>query len=238
MKNIKLLFFLLFILTCSTQLQAQLILDSRKFIEVTGSAEMTIQPDEIELEIILVEYEKNEKKIELKEIEEEFYGILKDNSISTNSLTLSGSEQYDHWWYWWHNRRGHYTQRVVTLNLNKETNFLKLAQDLNKPWVESMRIANTKNKDIQKYRKEVKIDAVKAAQEKATYLLESVGEKVGNVISIIEIPENSSSSYWYREPNVLRSNIYGSTTNDDEDAIENVASIKLRYEIKAKFEIK
>lgn len=236
MKNSKILFFLLFIIAFNIKLQAQSTFDTRKFIEVTGSAEMTIQPDEIELEIVLVEYDKNGQKVKLKTVEDEFYEIIRKNSINTNSLTLNSSDAY-YWWYWWSYRDRPYTRKTLNLKLNKETNFLKLVEDLNKKWVESIRIANTKNKDIQKYRKEVKIEAVKAAKEKATYLLESVGEQIGNVISIEEIPENNN--YWYRNTNLLsNSNISLNSTNDNDDAVKNVASIKLRYEIKAKFEIK
>lgn len=236
MKNIKTLFFLLFMLACIIKSQAQSNFDARKFIEVTGSAEMTIQPDEIELEIILVEYDKNGQKVKLKTVENEFYEILKKNSINTNSLTLNSSEAY-YWWYWWSYRDRPYTRKTLNLNLSKETNILKLVEDLNKKWIESIRIASTKNKDIQKYRKEVKIEAVKAAKEKATYLLESVGEQIGNVISIEEIPENNN--YWYKNSNLLSNSIMSpNSTNDNDDAIKNVASIKLRYEIKAKFEIK
>jgi hypothetical protein len=42
MKNKKPLLFLLSMLACGFQLQAQTTFDTRKFIEVTGSAEMTI----------------------------------------------------------------------------------------------------------------------------------------------------------------------------------------------------
>lgn len=63
MKKIHLLLFVM-ILTFS-QLQAQTNIDNRKYIEVTGSAEMLVQPDEIELEIILLEYDIEGKKIEL-----------------------------------------------------------------------------------------------------------------------------------------------------------------------------
>ena len=123
------------------------------------------------------------------------------------------------------------------MNLNKETNFLKLVEDLNEKWVENIRIASKKNKDIQKYRKDVKIEAVKAAKEKATYLLESVGEHIGSVISIEEIPENNN--YWYGNTNLLSNSIINhNATNNNDDEVKNVASIKLRYEIKAKFEIK
>ena len=97
MKNIKTLLFLV-VLVCGIKLQAQTNIDTRKFIEVTGSAEMTIQPDEIELEIVLVEYDKNGQKVKLNTIESNFYEVLKRNDINTNSLTLNTADTY-YWWY-------------------------------------------------------------------------------------------------------------------------------------------
>ncbi|HAI77366.1 MAG TPA: hypothetical protein DCM08_14120 [Microscillaceae bacterium] len=154
----------------------------------------------------------------------------------TNSLTLNSADSY-YWWYWWSYRESPFARKTFHLKLNKETNFLQLVEDLNQKWVESIRIANTKNKDIQTYRKEVKIEALKAAKEKATYLLESVGEQIGSVLSIEEISENNN--YWNRNNNLSsNSNISLNSANINDDAVKNVANIKLRYEIKAKFEIK
>jgi uncharacterized protein len=207
--------------------------DTRKYIEVTGSAEMSIQPDEIELEIILVEYDKEGKKINLDKVNSDFNDVLIKNGIDIKTLTLISSSNY--WWYWWSNRKESYQTKTINLKLNKETNFLKLVEDLNKKWVQNISIAKSTNKEIYKFRKEVKIEAIKAAKEKASYLLESVGEQIGGVISIQEIPEENN--YWYNRNNMLsNSNISVSSRNSD--AVENVAEIKLRYEIKVKFEIK
>jgi uncharacterized protein YggE len=233
MQHLKILFSF-FVILFNFSLQAQNNLDTRKFIEVTGSAEMTIQPDEIELEIVLVEYDKEKKKIKLSDVESIFYDILKKNNINTESIILNSSNTY-HWLRWWSYRDKSYVSKTVKLKLTKETNFLKLVEDLNEKWVQSIQIANTTNKDIQKYRKEVKVEAVKAAKEKATFLLESIGERIGSVISIEELPEGNN--YWNRNRNLL-SNSNISSISEGEDAVKNVASIKLRYEIKAKFEIK
>jgi len=69
----KAILFILFLF--STSIFAQTI-DTRKTIEVTGSAEMSIVPDEIELEIILLEYNLNGKKVTLSNIESDFNKIL------------------------------------------------------------------------------------------------------------------------------------------------------------------
>lgn len=45
-----------------------------------------------------------------------------------------------------------------------------------------MRIGELENKDILTYHQKGKIEALKAAERKATYLVEALGKKLGNVI--------------------------------------------------------
>jgi|688.fasta_scaffold190214_2 uncharacterized protein YggE len=230
--NLKLFLIILFLQ--ANYLFAQPATDTRKFIEVTGSAEKTIKPDEIELEIVISEYVKDGSTVKLENIEKEFYLALKKNSINTDSLKLNGLES-NYWWYWWNNRNKNLKSKTFKLSIRSDINFLKLTEELNKKWVESISIIEKKNKNIQNYRREVKIEAIKAAKEKATYLLESIGEQIGNVISVEEIPDEATIFYPSRN---LTSNSILNTSSSETDEISNVSSIKLRYEIKVKFEIR
>ena len=45
------------------------------------------------------------------------------------------------------------------------------------------------------YRKQGKIEALKAAREKASYLVEAMGQQLGEVIRIIEPADNNISRY-------------------------------------------
>lgn len=94
---------LLVSLLIGNTLSAQYLTDNTKFIEVTGSAEQSIKPDEIELEIVLIEYVNDGVTIKLDKIEPEFYATLKKNNIDTGLLNLNGLETFN-WWYWWSNR--------------------------------------------------------------------------------------------------------------------------------------
>ena len=96
----------------------------------------------------------------------------------------------------------------------------------------SMRIAALKNKDIVKYREQVKTEAMKAAKKKAGYLLESVNEELGSVISVIELDENIPI---WRPENILSNSIISS---NDSDINQSTRKIKLKYEIKVRFEIR
>jgi len=236
----KAILFILFLF--STSIFAQTI-DTRKTIEVTGSAEMSIVPDEIELEIILLEYNLNGKKVTLSNIESDFNKILIKNNIDTKSINLEASNNNWYWWHWWNYRYESYHTKTIHLKLNKETNFLKLVEDLNEKWTQSIRISKTTSREIQRLRKEVKKEAMRAAKEKATYLLESVDETIGSLLSAEEMPEAQNAlNFWYNRPNLIN-NVSNSVMNSNsfsssDNGIENVGNIKLRYEIKAKFEIK
>ena len=215
-------------------------------ITVTGSAEILIEPDEIQLEIIIREYQDSEKskkdrksaqKIGLAKIENELYAILEKNKISKENLTLSNIGFY--WYYWWSYRNDYFQQKRFNLRLTEDADFMALVKDLNQPWMQSLRIAKTTSKELQAARKRVKIAAVKAAKEKATYLLESLDESLGQVITIEEIPDQSSHNWYWRSNNNLVSNTLLSDRNrgGGEGNIEHINAIKLRYEIKAVFEI-
>jgi len=207
--------------------------DERRFISVTGSAELIVSPDELELEIVLKEYSSNKnKRVELATIESKFEDILKKNNIDRQNVLFGNSNFY--WYYWWSYRNDTYKQKKYNIKLNSSTDFLSLVQDLDIDGVHSLRISNSSNKELQRLRKDIKIAALQAAKEKAMYLLESIDEKVGKVISIEEVPDNRN--YYWRGNQRILSNV-AVTSNSSNDEIENVAKIKLRFEVKAKFEI-
>jgi len=200
-----------------------------RYIQVKGSAEMSIPPDNIELQIALQEYTRLDKKIGLIKVEDKVKKILTKNSIPIDKLTFSNSSY--NWYYWWQNRNRSIRRQNYTIKLQADTDFLQLVKDLNIKGVRSIRISNTSHQEIQKFRKEVKIAAIKAAKEKATYLLESVDENVGKVLFVKEMNENS----WWARNNNLVSNVV--VNSGDESGFDNVSDIKLRYEIEARFEI-
>jgi uncharacterized protein YggE len=201
-----------------------------RYITVTGSAEVNVQPDEIELEIVLQEYGDQYNKTDLTKIEKEFFNVLEKNNISMDKVTFNNAGYY--WYYWWTYRNNFYKEKRYNVKLDKTTDFLSLMKDLDRKGVSSLRIAKTTNEQLQTLRKEVKIQSVQAARDKARYLLESIDEKIGRVMAIEEIPDNSN--YYWRDNQL--SNV-AMSTNKTGDELENIATIKLRYEIKAKFEI-
>lgn len=94
-----------------------------------------------------------------------------------------------------------------------------------------------KNKNEQNFRKDVKIQAIKAAKEKAIYLLSAIGEEVGKVISVEEINDNYNYNP-YSSIASLSNTIVALDSKTSSGEINNTSLIKLKYEIKVTFEIK
>ncbi len=235
-KSSIILFFLFFLTNFMTAQE----LNNLRFIEVTGSAEMKIEPDEIRFQIGIEEYWKEEyekgkeykdyfTKIPLEEIEKNLMSALEKCGINNNQIIIKevGS-------YWDRPGKDFKKSKTIELVLTDFSAVNEILTNVNVKGVNSMRITELKNKDITKYREQVKIEAMKAAKKKATYLLESIDEKLGKVISVIELSENHG--YFWRPQNAVSNSFIASPNSENNE--ENIRKINLKYEVKVRFEIK
>lgn len=92
--------------------------------------------------------------------------------------------------------------------------------------IHTMRIGELENKDMLSYHQKGKIEALKAAQKKATYLVEALGKKLGGVIRIVE--GNNASDISFAQSNVISSNAV---------SFDSFRTIKKNYSMLVRFEI-
>ena len=209
----------------------------KRIITVTGSAEMIVPPDEVELEITMTEYGGGST---ISKIETSLIKLLMGNDVTKDKIMFNGSFTSFYWYYWWHHRNDSRKSKKIIVTLDAKTDFMKLVRDLDKEYISHIRITKTSNKDIQKLRRDVKIEAIKAAKAKAKYLLEAVDEEVGRLITVDELAEvnNDQNFYWnHTNTNSVVSNSVMSYSKSKGSYVGNVPEIKLRYEIKTQFEI-
>lgn len=231
---------LLLVLSCSYVFSQEYNNDCVRFIEVTGSSEMEVEPDEIRFEIGIQEYWKEEfekgkedkdfvTKIPIEKIEKEFMDELERIGVSKDQIIINevGSYMRSH-------GKNFLKSKTIEIVITDFAQINEIILNVKTRGVNNMRIAELKNKDITNYRKQVKIEAMKAAKEKATYLLESVGDSLGQVISVIEI--NSGSNFFQKPQDITSNTIIPSASNNSENS--NMKMIKLKYEIKVRFKIK
>lgn len=233
----KKIFLLAFSIICFIGVKSQTTSNATvRYIEVTGSAELEIEPDEIVLLIGIGEYweEEFQKGTEFKDyktkvpiagIEANLLKELAKLGIAKENIIIRDAGNY-----WRYKGKEALMQKEYELKLS-DISKVNQIMNLNLRGIEYMRIGELKNKNITDYRQQVKIEALKAAKNKAAYLLSSIDETLGAVISIEEIIE--TNNFW--KPQSIYSNSVMTTNNDS--GIENIKKIKLKYEIKAKFQI-
>jgi len=211
-----------------------------RFIEVTGSAEMEVEPDEIRFIIGIEEYWKEEfekraefkdykTKIPIREIENNLLVDLQKIGIEKENIIVKEVGNF-----WRYTGKEFLVSKQLEIVLHDFNKIDQIIKTINTRGVDYMRIGELKNKDITQFRRKVKVEALKAAKEKADYMLGSIDKQTGEVISIVEI-DNDNNNY-IRGYQLMASN---SVMNaPDESGIDNLRKIKLRYEVKARFEIK
>lgn len=218
-------FLLIGILTLGSFVNAQEV--KKNSIEVTGVAEMEIEPDEIIFSIGI----KADNKNDLADNEKKLFETLKSAGVKNEDIKFKSMYQNIY------SKTAKFTKNYQ-FKAGTKANIAKIFEDLNQKWVSSLNIAEVKNTKIADFRKAVKINALKAAKEKADYLLESMGKKTGNAIEIVEIEDYTSDTVLPVAYKSRMANVQMEAADAPVDySFDNIENIKLRYSIKTRYEI-
>ncbi|MGZ8557157.1 MAG: SIMPL domain-containing protein [Chitinophagaceae bacterium] len=208
-------------------------------IEVTGSAEMEIIPDEIFVSIVLREKNKNNDKSKIEVQEDNLLKKLKENGFDTKNLSLSGADgelQYGVF-----RITKVLTEKRLQMKVGNAGEVNKLFQLLDELEIEEANILKTSHSQIEKFRKEIKTEAMKAAKNKADYLLDAIGEQRSKPLFIREQDNSPYLSNQSQNSNLQQIFKTGYGGKNQGTGFENeiaFTKIKIRYEIFARFEIK
>ena len=222
--------FALIIITLSVlSLQAQ---TNGRYIEVTGTSEIEIVPDKIHYLIEIREYfeeefdgkskpEEYRTKVPLSEIEQRLREALANAGIPQNAIRTQEIGDY-----WRQQGQDFLVSKKFDITLTYFNQINEIIQLINTKGIHTMRIGELENKDIRAYHQKGKIEALKAAQKKATYLVEALGKKLGDVIRIVE--KDSENAFPFAQSNVLSS---------DAASFDSFRTIKKNYSMLVRFEI-
>ena len=163
-----------------------------RYIEVTGTSEVEIVPDEIHFIIGIKEYfeeefdgvskpEEYRTKVRIEDIESQMREAL--HSIGITDSDIRTQDVGDYW-----RERGldFLIGKNLDITLHDFTMIDRIISVIDTKGVSSMRIGEMSNKDILKYHEQGKKDALLAARNKAEYMAEALGEEIGKVLSIEE----------------------------------------------------
>ncbi len=208
-----------------------------KKIEVTGRAEQEIVPDEIYFNITLKEYlADNKEKVGIDKLERELQNAVKKVGIEAENLQIQNISSYNYWYWKQKKAKDFLASKQYRIKLSELGMINQLLEYLDPKGIQSTNIAEYSHSEIEKYRKDLKIKALQAAKEKATYMVESIGEQLGGVLEIQEIGDGYQPPMPYaRNAKVMMM----SEAQEDMAVAEDIdfQTIKLQYEVRASFRI-
>jgi uncharacterized protein YggE len=231
----KKLFALAFVALFSLSSFAQQV-DLRKKITVSGVAEAEVTPDIIYVGISLKEYFKdnnNKNRIDITTLENQLFRAVQQAGLSKESLTVNSLSSY------------------ATRDKKKNPEFLASKQyrlkvnDLNRyndiiAAIDPKGIAYTNIESydyskIDRLKLELKVKALQNAKQKANFMIESIGDKLGSALDIQEI-NNEVYPQAYRANTMM---MKSSAADAAESSAEiDFKQIKLSYTVNVVFEIK
>lgn len=212
---------------------------SKPHIEITGTSETEITPDEIYITITLQERMEGKEKLLIEKQEQDLKQNLKELGIDISNITLNNFVA--DFKKVRMNKKDVINSKSYTLKVGSAEMVSKVYERLDKIDAHDAYISKLTHSRILDHTKENRIKAIKAAKEKAEYLLSAVGKQSGMPLEIMEI-DNSifnplSNVRGGRMSNVVQSYTNAENFDDmgsDEITIKKikiVSSFRVKYEI-------
>lgn len=154
------------------------------FIEVTGKAEKEVVPDEIYISIILKERMERGKKVTIDKQEHNLKQQLTGIGIPVENLMVSDVNATILKTGWF--KKDIMAVANYTLKVPDASKLKKVYETFEQLKVNKASIKKVSHSRIEELKKENRITAIKAAKEKADYLLSAIGEQTGKPILITE----------------------------------------------------
>lgn len=180
----------IFVMLTLTRLSAQ---ENKlpRTINVNGTAEMEIVPDEIYVQIDLREYEKKGVgKKDIEKIQNEFLNAVKSIGLTEADISVQAYSGWDPNSFWYHKNKKKDPNMMAGITyevkLSSTQKMDELVKKMDDEATQNFFLSKVSHSKIQDFKKQLKIQAIMAAKEKAAYLAQAIGESVGGAITINE----------------------------------------------------
>lgn len=180
----KIIIYILILLSYKAVSQTKNFLD-KNYIEVKGQAELEIIPNEIYLRIVLNENDYKGKgslnmveKAMFEKLEELGFDLKKDLTIRD---LASNFKKY------WLKTQDIHSNKVYILKTKDAKSAGKVIKELEKLKISNIFIDRLEHSEIDRFKQEVKISAIKVAKKKAEALCTAIGQTCGKALYIKEL---------------------------------------------------
>lgn len=217
-----------------TSVKAQQV-DLRKKIVVSGSSETEVTPDIIYINISLAEYLKDnnsKKKVDITTLENQLISAVQKAGIAKENLTINNLSS---WNYATQKKKNpdFLASKQYKLKVSDLNKYNAIIADIDPKGIQNTNIASYDYSKMNELKKDLKIKALLNAKEKATYMVEALGDKLGSVLEIQDGGDNGI------QPVYANYMMKAASADMSESAQEvDFKKIKINFNVNTTFEIK
>ncbi|PJJ80100.1 SIMPL domain-containing protein [Mucilaginibacter auburnensis] len=207
--------------------------DLRRKIEVSGTVEKEVTPDIINVSISLKEYFDGKTKITISQLEQQLEKAIQAAGIAKDDFTINNLSSYN---YIDPKKKTpeFLASKQYSIRFRDLNKFNQVLSKVDPKGIQYTNVASYDYSKITELKRELQIQALLAARDKANALVSSLNEKLGGVISISEldmsndVPQARFKTF---------SNVAMAESADVPESDIAVQKMKLTFRMNAVFEI-
>lgn len=213
-------------------------------IQVSGSAEMEVVPDQIFVQVDLREYDKKGSgKVDIETIKNKFLAAVKSIGLTEQDISVQNYSGYDqNYWWWYQNKKKKDPDMKATVSylikLSTTAKIDELVKKLDDEATQNFFIQKVTHSKLTEFRKQLKIQAIKNAREKAVYLAEAINEQVGQAITINEPNEIEYNPQPRMYANSMMMKAEAATNDAAPPMNVDFKKMKLQFDVQVTFTLK
>jgi len=205
--------------------------DMRRKIEVTGTSEQEVTPDIINVSISLQEYMDGKKKVTIDQLEQQLEGAVKDAGIVKEDFTINNISAWNNT-YQKKKAPDFLASKQYSIKFRDLNKFDQILSKVDPKGIQATNIESYDYSKIDQLKNELKLKALLDAKSKATYLLNGIGDKLGDALNIT-VNENNN----FPQPRQVMFMAKAATADVAPESDIDFKKIKLSFTVDAVFEI-
>jgi uncharacterized protein YggE len=221
---------------CTFGINAQ---SNERYILVRGIAEREIEPNIIELSVLITSTESTKSEGEIKKKEADLIELLKCMNIDQSSISMDAYSAYKYYGINFSKTTKFNLNRAYKITISKVELLDTLIPKLFEIGINNVNIISIDHTDIEKYKLELTDLALENAKNKAQRISDQMNVKISKTIFISEIQTNKNEQFEspYLNDQLLTGYASGMQIRGYAGNQIALKKIKLRKLIDVKFEI-
>lgn len=209
----------------------------QNYIELTGTSQLELTPNEIYLKISINENSKN-GKLSVEEQEESMIRILRSIPINLDK-NFKIIDYTSNFRYFFLKKTDIRKSKSYELKLANGLEVGKVYLALENIGISNISIEKVDHSELEKFKLETKIKAIKMAKTKAKNYTEAIGQNLGRALYIQEV-ENYNPQTYNNNMQIRGASSYNSISKFESKSFENIEfqNIIINAKVLVKFELK